>query len=190
MKMKFRISTDSTLAKHILVLILAFITMECTGEDKRVDDNATNIRERILQDTGLHLTNNIPQWVSQLKDHDKTRRLKAASNLFMCSFVDKNRMNREKIGDQIVIAYEKEEFSEIKAAMLATLDVLEHPALSDILAKIAQSNDPEIRNLGRLIKEKRYLEPVVIEDPDVNRKSQIQTNRQLARPTSDSGSTK
>jgi len=151
------------------ILLLSAVAITCLGEEDKADlDKKSRLVNR-LRDLGHSLTNNLSQWVEQIKDHDQTKRSRAILNLFACSFADKERMKREKVGDVLVAAYGKEERDEIRAGILIVLDVLEHPLLSNLLAKAEKSADPEMRNLVVLIREKRYLEPTIISDPDIKR---------------------
>jgi len=127
--------------------------------------NATNQHAKLLKGVDRSVTNNVAQWVEQLKMPEQGKRLQGATSLLVCSLIDPARMKRENVGDQIAAACEREDAIEPKMVMLATLDVLGHPSLSNLLTKAGQSDDLMVRNLVTFIKEKHYLEPVVVEDP-------------------------
>ena len=150
-------------------LLSSFISSEhCFGEPHLEDPRVLSLRTNILATTNLAgRTNRMNQAVQQLDSSDRSVRLEGVSDLILCSFLDAARMQREKIGDAIVSAYSREDVVEIKFAMLATLDMISHPSLTNLLRDAERSTDPLIRNLSVLIKEKQYLDPVV------NRSSKI-----------------
>lgn len=153
-----------------MILVISVVTMACAGEDRKENVVAINQHAKVLKSVDQSIVNDLPKWLNHVKAQEKEIRLKAASNLLICSLIDPERMKHEKVGDKIVLAYEQEYAVEVKMAMLSTLDVLEHPSLTNLLAKAAQSDDPLVRNLVVLIEEKRYLEPVITENPDIKRR--------------------
>ena len=144
----------------------------CGADVNQVTDQVPTVSHDMLRGVDKSITNDIPKWVAQLKDKEQKKRLEGASNLFISALLDKKRMKDEKsIGGEIVTAYKRETRGEIKLAMLATLDVLDHSALPGLLEDASKDSDPEIRNMVKIIREKQYLKPIVIENPDINRKA-------------------
>jgi len=142
----------------LLIVVGCAVATSCLGSGK--SPNPTERHINGIRQVGYGSTNEIAILTQQVNDKDKAIRLKAVSKLFACAYVAKDRLCADKIGDKIADAYEKEKYGEIKVAMLATLDLLGHPALSNLLVKAGQSDDPEMRNLVILIKEKKYLQPI------------------------------
>ena len=158
---------DNQLKHNCFVAACYLGAISCIGANKTEDPVERHINA--ITSIGYGVTNSIPQLVANLNNNDRGKRLKSVSDLFACAFVSKATLNSEKIGDKIVDAYGRETYGEIKAAMLATLDLLGHPALSNLLVQAGQSTDPEMRNLVHLIKEKKYLQPVVTDSTEVKR---------------------
>ncbi len=134
---------------------------------------AAEIEKRIAvgRDLGLKLTNNIPLWVSQSESTDRVVRLKALESIMLCAFVDKARLLRENVGDQIVKLYSIETVDEAKCAEIVVLDMLDHPELPRILNELEHSSSKLMRDLPRIVREKRYIDVMVVSNPDLNKMS-------------------
>ena len=154
-------SVSLTVFSLMSFLVFVVSAFDETQEDARI----ISARAQILVSSNRNVTNRICVAIKQLKSNERATRLKGASDLFLCSILDLDRMRHEKVGDQIVSAYMKNEALECKLAMLATLDMLGHPALTNMLVELERSEDPRLRNIGTLIREKRYLDPVVTGAP-------------------------
>jgi hypothetical protein len=162
------------MTKHLISLGSAFLVialvfcLRTTGQDvangnEPVGAALPNSEMIDVDGVRVDLAEAVPQWIVQVKAGDNKTRLKAASNIFR-SCQEKKLSNARTIGDELVAAYRNESAVEVKMAMLATLDLMEHPALEDLLNKARQDSDPLVTNLVTLVREKRYLEPVVIRD--------------------------
>jgi len=143
-------------------MLVALSAVVSYGQEGKVAPAGTET-SNILHCVDATLTNAIPNWVRQLQDKDKKKREQAASYLFSSAMLASQFGKDKTVGDQIVAAYRKESLGEIKLALLATLDVMEHPSVQSLLEEAGK--DPSLRKLIKIIKEKRYLQPVEVEDP-------------------------
>jgi hypothetical protein len=149
-----------------LVLLSAGIAVVANVDGNPPDSaGVSNVHVKLTCRLDHSVTNRLAEAVERIKSPTRTNRLSAVSDLFVCSLVDPALMKRQKVGDEVLAAYTGETVIEIRMAMLATLDVLGHPALSNLLLEAERSDDPMVKNLAVLIREKRYLEPVVSRTP-------------------------
>lgn len=152
-------------------LFFALSAMSASRFPDKLSDAEIEKRIAIGRDLGLKLTNNIPLWVSQSGSTDRVVRLKALECIMLCAFADKARLLRENVGDQIVKLYGAETVDEAKCAEIVVLDMLDHPELPRILNELEQSPSKLMRDLPQIVREKRYIDVMVVSNPVLNKTS-------------------